>query len=150
MAFAGVSCEEGGKMGISRLFWPQALLDQWIVDEKISVKGEKLTLKNENIDYAVKQAVLFTADVGEGDDRQHLVGRVKELAALQAMGAEHYMDSVIIEDSAYQVTGGFVGEPIILEDLSKTRPRSLSPASTLEGDDDNEKELLAKFLIENL
>jgi hypothetical protein len=137
-------------MGISRLFWPQALLDQLSVDEKISIKDDKLTVIKENMAYAVKQAVLFTADVGEGDDRCHLLNRVKELSALQEMGAEHYMDSVIIEDSAYQVTGGFVGEPVIVEDLSKTRPRSHAPSSISGEDDRDEKELLAKFLIENL
>ncbi len=136
-------------MGINRLFWPQALLDQWIVDEKISIQGEKLTLKTENKMFMVRQAVLFTADVGDGEDKYRLIGRVKEVSALEAMGAEHYMDSVIIEDSAYEVTCGFVGDP--MEDLSLTRPRSQSPMSSLSGEDDrNEKELLAKFLIENL
>ena len=135
-------------MGISRLFWPQELLDQWIVDEKISMEGDALTLVKENKTYAVKQALYFDADVGDGDDKYRLVGRVKELSALEAMGAECYMDSVIIEDSAYQVTGGFLGVPAETEDLSATRPRVQAAVSS--DDDRDDRELLAKFLIDNL
>ena len=137
-------------MGISRLFWPQELLDQWIVEEKISMEGDALTLVKENKTYAIKQALYFKSDVGDGDDKFQLLGRVKELSALEAMGAECYMDSVIIEDSAYQVTGGFLGVASNVEDLSSTRPRvqasSLPPAE----DERDDRELLAKFLIDNL
>ena len=31
-------------MGANRFFWPQELLDQWIVEEKIVLEGEQLTI----------------------------------------------------------------------------------------------------------
>ena len=141
-------------MGVSRLFWPQDTLDQWIVEEKISMDGACLTILEEGRTYNVSQAVYFSADVGGGEDEFHLVGRVKELSALEKMGAECYMDSVILQDSAYQVVGGFVGESAESENLSTTRPRVPSAAAPspvrTEEDERNDKELLAKFLIENL
>ena len=140
-------------MAISRLFWPQELLDQWIVDEKIQLEGERLTLVKENRVFRVKQAIYFVADVGDGDDVFKLVGRVKDMSELQKMGAEHYMDSVIIDDSAYQVVTGFVGEQTPVSDnLSQTAPRSISDALAGKGGegDAEERELLAKFLMENL
>ncbi len=127
-------------MEVSRLFWPQELLDQWIVEEKIVLEGERLTIPSENRAYRVKQAVYFTTDVGSGEDAHKLVGRVKAICELEKMGAEHYMDSVLIEDSAYQVVTGFLGEQF---------PTDRQQAASTENDSDD-KELLARFLIENL
>ncbi len=140
-------------MAVSRLFWSQELLDQWIMDEKILLDGERLTLIKENQNYRVRQAAYFVSDVGDGEDVHQLIGRVKDLEEISQMGAEHYLDSVIIEDSAYQVITGFMGEQTpMAEDLSQTAPRSISDAlsgQSGEGDADDQ-ELLAKFLIENL
>ena len=141
-------------MGLSRLFWPQELLDQWIVDEKISLEGERLTIQKERRTYRVKQAVFFFADVGDGEDTHKLVGRVKEVQQLDDMGAEKYMDSVLVQDSAYQVVSGFVGEQFPIEESTTgERADDIEGAvanHTGEATEDSDKELLAKFLIENL
>ena len=141
-------------MGVSRLFWPQELLDQWIVDEKISLDGERLTIQKEGRTYRVRQAVYFTADVGDGDDVHNLVGRVKEVQQLDEMGAEKYMDSVLIQDSAYQIVSGFVGEAFsIVEGKTDETADDIAGAvahHTGESAEESDKELLAKFLIENL
>ena len=142
-------------MRISRLFWPQGLLDQWIVDEKISLEGERLTIIQENRTYQVSQAVHFVKDVGDGEDTPKLLGRVKELKVLQEMGAEHYMDSVIIEDSAYEVVNGFIGELFSIETTERRGAGDIADAvaehaGSTEEDKDDDKELLARFLIENL
>ncbi len=136
-------------MGTSRLFWSQETLDQLIVDDKVSMEGDSLTIIDDRCSYKVKQAVFFKADVGDGEDVFRLVGRVKELSTLEAMGAEHYMDSVIMEDSAYQVTCGFVGELVSVSDINRTTSEQ-SSSNKAEDADQNDKELLAKFLIENL
>jgi hypothetical protein len=88
-------------MGENRLFWPQEMMDEWLVDEKAVISDDVLTISDENKKYRILQAVHFVADVGDGDDIHSLVGKVKEVSILENMGAEHYMDSVIIEDSAY-------------------------------------------------
>ena len=142
-------------MGINRFFWPQELLNQWMLDEKITLEGTRLKIESENTEYSVTQAIYFQADVGDGKDAHNLVGRVKELAILEKMGGEHYMDSVIIEDSAYKVVPGFTGTPVAKNQVTAKESRgkdlgaSLSPAAN-DADAEDERELLARFLIENL
>lgn len=141
-------------MKANRIFWPQELMDQWLVDEKIALEGDRLTIKEENSIYIVNQALFFEADVGDGGDAFNLVGRVKDLASLEEMGGEHYMDSVIIEDSAYKVIVGFTGIPLVDISSSSRRGVDFSDAfATHTGEEekeDDDRELLAKFLIENL
>jgi len=139
-------------MGSNRLFWPQDIMDQLTVDEKATIEEDVVSLVDDNLSYRVKQAVHFVADVGDGSDPHKLVGRVKELAALEELGAEHYMDSVLIEDSAYKVVEGFAGEPLIDvagdpkgEDI--TGAVAAQAGAEGEGED---QELLAKFLLDNL
>lgn len=138
-------------MGANRFFWPQSILDQWIDEEKISLKDDVMTILSQSRAFRVKQAVFFERDVGGGQDSHSFVGRVKELETLLKMGAEHYMDSVIIDDSAYQVVPGFTGEPLMQDE---ERPHDLSGALTSQIADgeseENDKELLARFLLENL
>ncbi|MDD5306926.1 MAG: hypothetical protein PHU25_06345 [Deltaproteobacteria bacterium] len=142
-------------MGTNRLFWPQTLLDEWMVEEKISIDAGTLTVVGEKARYRVKQAVHFLADVGDGSDPHKLLGRVKELETLTALGAEQYMDSVILGDSAYKVAPGFTGEPLVdvssKERLEGAFDISRAIAKETGGkDDSNDQELLARFLLENL
>ena len=140
-------------IGVNRFFWPQELLDQWIVDEKIILDGDKLTLAEEKRDFKVQQAVYFVADVGDGEDVHELVGRVKEVATLEEMGAEHYMDSVLIDDSAYQVVPGFTGEPVA-EPALDPKSSAADITGAISGhageEESDDRELLAKFLLDNL
>jgi hypothetical protein len=141
-------------VGANRFFWPQELLDQWIVDEKIVLDGKWLTINDENRTYKVRQAVYFQSDVGDGEDIHGLIGRVKEMISLEEMGAEVYMDSAIIEDSAYEIVPGFTGEPRVVQiEAESSGAADLSGAiATQTGDEEetNDSELLAKFLIDNL
>lgn len=136
-------------MGANRFFWPQSLLDQWIVEEKITLDGEKLSITGENRSFNVEQAVYFQADVGDGKDEYHLVGKVKEISSLESIGAEYYMDSVLIEDSAYQVVPGFTGEPLSADKSAQDLSAALA-TQIGDGEEEDDRELLARFLIENL
>lgn len=141
-------------MGNNRLFWPQETMDNWVVDEKATIEDDVLKIVDEGHRYQLSQAVHFVADVGDGSDPHKLVGRVKELETLTEMGAEHYMDSVLIEDSAYEVVPGFTGEPI-MEVVQKSTIGSgdISGAVMIQAgadDDSEDTELLAKFLLDNL
>ena len=129
-------------------------MDTWIVEEKAIIEDDMLKIVDEGHHYKLSQAVHFVADVGDGSDPHKLVGRVKELETLAEIGAEHYMDSVLIEDSAYKVVPGFTGEPI-LEVASKVTRRSgdISGAVMIQAGEDGDsedRELLAKFLLDNL
>ncbi|MBN2715774.1 MAG: hypothetical protein JXX14_07955 [Deltaproteobacteria bacterium] len=139
-------------MGENRLFWPQEMMDEWIIDEKASIEDNLLTITDENMTYKLSQAVHFVADVGDGSDQHSLIGKVKELSTLLDMGCEHYMDSVLLEDSAYQVVQGFTGVPVIDEAKQsppKGTPGSKSPSAPT-GDDYDDRDLLARFLLDNL
>ena len=141
-------------MGSNRLFWPQETMDTWIVEEKAAIEDDVLKIVDEGHRYKLSQAVHFVADVGDGSDPHKLVGRVKELETLLEMGAEHYMDSVLIEDSAYEVVPGFTGEPIV-EVVSKITMKSTDISGAVmtqagEDGDSEDTELLAKFLLDNL
>src|SRR5438046_9029258 len=45
-----------------------------------------------------------------GDDNAGLLAKVKTTDALKQMGAEHYMESVILGETAYQVQQGFLAD----------------------------------------
>lgn len=139
-------------MGANRLFWPQEIMDQLTVDEMATIEGDLLSLAEDKLSYRVTQAVHFLEDVGDGSDAHKLVGRVKELAAIEELGGEHYMDSVLIGDSAYKVVEGFAGEPLI-EVASDGESADITGAVAAQagGEEDGEdRELLAKFLLDNL
>ncbi len=137
-------------MGANRFFWPQELLDQWIVEDKITLKDDSLTIVSEKRTFQTKQAVYFSADVSDGQDTHNFVGRVKELSVLEEMGAEYYMDSVIMEDSAYEVVPGFTGEPEAGKSAGAMDLSAALAGETGEGEANSDRELLAKFLLENL
>lgn len=138
-------------MGNNRLFWSQETMDEWLVEEKATIKDDILVLQNEPIKYKLSQAVHFTADVGDGDDSLNLIGKVKELEKLEQMNAEHYMDSVIVEDSAYQVVTGFTGLPIPTKKSQARLDDITGAVKTQAGENKQEdRELLAKFLLDNL
>lgn len=138
-------------MGVNRLFWPQEMMNEWIVDEKASISEEILTIVDEDVKYRISQALHFVSDVGDGSDPHDLLGKVKNIEVILGMGAEHYMDSVLIDDSAYQVVEGFTGEPIV-EVASRSIKGDISQAvkNQAGAEEPEDRELLASFLLDNL
>ncbi|MBI2892371.1 MAG: hypothetical protein HYY06_02385 [Deltaproteobacteria bacterium] len=133
-------------MGRNRIFLPQEDLDRWIREEKVSVSGDALTIHAEQRTYDMMPAVRFMKDVAETGDPFGLLGRVKEKRQLDEMGAEHYMGSVVMGESAYDVQDGFVGYP---------RAASGSDIDAAVGAAAGEEQisdeaLLTKFLLEKL
>jgi len=141
-------------MGANRLFWPQETMDEWIVDEKVTIDGDVLLIREAHKSYHISQAVYFEADVGGGGDPHGLVGRVKETATLEKLGAEHYMDSVLLGDSAYKVTPGFTGVPFAVEAKAERGGDITGAVITQAGGktdaENGDRELLARFLLDNL
>ncbi|MFO8073471.1 MAG: hypothetical protein R6V85_16525 [Polyangia bacterium] len=139
-------------MGVNRLFWPQESLDELVAEEKASIEDDVLSMAGDKLRYRLAPAVYFVSDVGDGEDPHDLVGRVKETPSLEEMGAEHYMDSVLLEDTAYEVAPGFVGEPLV-EIRSQPRGDDISGAVVAGAGDvgeNEDRELLARFLLNNL
>ena len=62
--------------------------------------------------FTMTPAVHFVQATGQDSDPNDLVGRVKSKPQLEAMGAEQLANSVIYNDTAYDVIDGFIGEPL--------------------------------------
>ena len=95
-----------------RLFVSQETLDIWMTDGRVEVEGEVMTLLPDGQRFKLKTAVHFLEGVAGGGDAAELIGKVKDVETMLEMGAEHVADSVILDESAYQVMEGFLGEPI--------------------------------------
>lgn len=141
-------------MGRNRLFIPQAQLDVWLSEGRIEVEGEQMVTRPEGQRFQLETAVLFRSEVTGEPDAHDLIGRVKDLEQLAALNAEHYADSVILEDNAYEVLEGFAGTPVeeVEEaDVGIATGNSLSDAArALTGESgkrgSGEIDLLARFL----
>lgn len=131
----------------NRIFFPQALLDTWIADERVELTGDELLLKEEGRRYRIAEAVRVMADVAGGGDAHALLGKVKTRAQLDPLAAEVLETSLIVGDDAYDVVPGFVGEPVGAFDRAEAPPQ---PATGSPSVATNDEELLASFLLKSL
>jgi len=97
---------------MSRLFISVERLDNWTAEGRASLEGDRMTLTELGRSFAMKPAVHFLTATGQDHDPHDLVGRVKSKEALESMGAEQFANSVIYNDTAYDVVDGFIGEPL--------------------------------------
>ena len=138
-------------MGRNRLFIPQLQLDVWLSEDRIEVEGEEMVTRPEGQRFRLTTAVLFKSEVTGEADANGLLGKVKDLEQLAEIGAEHYADSVIMGDNAYQVLEGFAGTPVdeAAAEEEVVMGHSLSSAAralTGERGGSGEIDLLARFL----
>ena len=149
------------------LFVPQSVLDKWSEAGRIQVDGNVLTILGENKNFALTSAVRFIK-MEAGDDAAGLLQKVKTTDALKTMGAEHYMESVILGDAAYQVQQGFLADanalrraaaasaPPAPKPAAAAKPAEAAPAAAApaaakpEEKKPGEQDMLAQFLLDNL
>jgi hypothetical protein len=95
---------------VTRVFLAQTNLDEWTDQGAVRLDGDTLTLVDEQrtIDLVPAVRILQVAD--GSPDPHALVGKVKSLDVLKQLGAEHYFDSVLYGETAYQVAEGFLGQ----------------------------------------
>jgi hypothetical protein len=93
---------------MGKLFIPQSDIDRWMSSGRVELRGEVLVLRDASAELRLRPAALFVRVAGGGSDRRGLCGKVKDEAALSALGAEAYMTSVLFDDAAYDVEAGFV------------------------------------------
>lgn len=92
------------------VFIAQGTLQQWADAGKVRLDDTTLFLLKEQREVLLRPAVRFTRlTVGEADPHG-LLGKVKSSEQLGELGAEHYLDSVILGDLAYEVVEGFLGD----------------------------------------
>ena len=152
------------------LFVPQSVLDKWSEQGRIAVEGNVLTILGENKDFSLTSAVRFMK-MEAGDDTVGLLQKVKTTDALKQMGAEHYMESVILGEVAYQVQQGFLADANALRRAATVSqppapraapaaaprpaaavpaPPAAQPLSKADEKKAGEQDLLAQYLLDNL
>lgn len=97
---------------MAQLFISQDRLDAWSAEQRISVSGDIMTLSDDGRSFRIRPAVRFLRVAGSDEDPNQLLETVRDERSLDAMGADHYMYSVILGETAYDVQPGFLGEPI--------------------------------------
>lgn len=136
----------------ARLFVSQSKLDQWLSDAFVDVDGEVMTLKDEGRKFKLETAVVFLEEVTGAGDPHDLVGKVKDLGQITALGGEYASGSVILGDNAYTVVEGFVGDPIHERVSQASHGDTLAAAMRqVTGDPGREGELdlLARFFLQS-
>ena len=121
-----------------KLFLPQATLESWVANEQADLRDGKLWISEGQATHPVTPAVHFRALISGADD-QRLISKVKTDAQLKQLGAEQMMDSVLLGETAYEVTPGYVTE------VSVARAADPKRATTT-----GESEMLAAFLLDKL
>lgn len=101
-----------------KFFIPQDVVDAWIAADKAELTGEVISLRGLGVALRLVPGFFFGQLAGGSDEKHKLLGKVKVKAAMAAMGAEVYMNSVILGDTAYEAEAGFVAKPI---DVACTR-----------------------------
>jgi hypothetical protein len=153
------------------LFVPQSVLDKWSEQGRIQVDGNVLTILGDGKNFALTSAVRFMK-MEAGEDLAGLLQKVKTTDALKQMGAEHYMESVILGEVAYQVQQGFLADahalrraatvsqpPAAAKPAAAPQPPPPPPEAKTEAEaapveekekKPGEQDMLAQFLLDNL
>jgi hypothetical protein len=95
-----------------KLFIPQQVIDGWLSADLVDLSGEILKLRAGGLALRLVQGYYFSKVQAGTDDANRLLGKVKAKAAVAALGAEVYLSSVLLGDTAYQVEPGFVAKAV--------------------------------------
>jgi hypothetical protein len=96
---------------VARLFISQGRLDSWSAEDRVRLDNDLMTLNGDGRAFRLRPAIRFLKVSGDGQDAHQLVGRVKLLDDLARLGAEQFMESVIVGETAYDIQSGYLGEP---------------------------------------
>ena len=138
----------------NRVFFPQPVLDQCLVDGSIEISGNEMTILAENRRYRVAEAVHVMKEVTGSPDQNDLVGKVKSKLFLEELGAELLEGSMIIGENAYDVVQGWLGAPTStwgehVGSTDRQKARSSQPSFPAE-EPKTDEDLLARYLIKTL
>ena len=136
------------------MFIAQEALEQWIADGRAEVDAEELRDKETGRRFRVSEAVRFLEEVSGLPDQAKLVGKVKSLADVAALGGEQMADSVILNDNAYRVQMGLLGSLVAAEAAEGTDVRATAGAPGAPAGDHvpNSQTIVAlqKFFLNNV
>jgi hypothetical protein len=94
-----------------KVFLPQDLVDAWVTTDMADLGGESLTFRSNGLVLRLVPGFYFDHVSAGTDDGHGLLGKVKTKAAMAAIGADAYMNSMIVGETAYDVEIGFVAKP---------------------------------------
>ena len=159
---------------MANLFISMDKLERWSAEGKIALAGERMTILSDGRTYELVPAVRFLEELGETGDSQKLLGRVLPSAELARLGGEHYMDSVVIGETAYRVGEVYIARsvdttaedgfdasrPAVEQEVpfsetvasAPVAPTQVASPSALRSDGpsgENDAELLARLLLED-
>jgi hypothetical protein len=137
----------GPHVAQNRLFVSQETLDKWLSEGRVEVQGDTMTVQPEGHRFHLRSAVHVMTEVAGGGDAQGLVGRIKDLDQIAELGGEHCAGSVVLGDNAYEVTEGFVGDPLREPVASGSDLAEAALAAAGEGAPAREVDLLARFFL---
>ena len=138
-------------MGTGRLFFPAALIDQWLLEGRVQLGENELVCTRIGLRFELVEAVRVLSDVSGSGDPAQLVGRVETVTEATARGAEVLDRSLILGETAYEVVPGFLADPVGAPSLSTAdvvaRVCALAETS---GNAEGDEELLARYLMQKL
>jgi hypothetical protein len=94
------------RMSHARVFVPQEAVESWLSAGRADLSRDVLIFDGWR--FAAQPAVRFLAEVAGGRDERQLIGRVQSTQQLDAIGAEHSHEAVLLGDNAYQVVEGYL------------------------------------------
>ena len=119
-------------------------LDRWSSQGKIDLAGDTMTVLSDGRRYQLVPAVRFIEELGNSNDFRGLVGRVVPVAELSSLGGEHYMDSVVIGETAYKVTEVYIAR---LVETGPPQPDFTGRYGTDKDTDTDDAEIVARVLL---
>ena len=135
----------------NRIFFPQAALDQWVLEGSVELAGNQLTILGEGRRYRIAEAVRVVREVSGVPDANDVIGKVKSRVFFEELGAEIYESSMLIGENAYEVRTGWLGVPTSTFNayLSTRRPTGIA-AGEFTAEPRTDEDLLARFLLKNM
>lgn len=140
-----------GGAGQNRVFFPQQALDEWMSNGRVELRGNELTILEEQRRYSIAEAVYVVREVSGAPDANDLIGRVKPKELLEQRGAELFDVSLIVGENAYDVVPGWLGSPegSFAEHRAQNsrRPRD---EKFHEEEPKTDEDMLARFLLKRM
>lgn len=97
---------------MKKIFISQEVLDTLFAESKADLEGERLTIHSKgNQVFKLTPAYKILHLAEGGADPSDMVGKIYTKNELERVSADIYMDSVIINEVAYQAESGFIGVP---------------------------------------
>ncbi len=97
-----------------RIYVSQSVIDGWLSERRAQLEGDLLRMSapqdsgGASWTFFLNPAVLFEAVDGEEPDSRTLLGCVRSIQDLAALGGEHAEDTAVVGPTTYRVRPGFV------------------------------------------